>query len=60
MYMELNADMYGAVVLSEKIIELGLKSLIDKINIPLVAFIKIGISSIYCVQNLFMQTHPIE
>ena len=59
MYMELNADMYGAVVLSEKIIELGLKSLIDKINIPLVSFIKIAISSIYCVQNLFMQTHPI-
>lgn len=59
MYIELNADMYGAVILSEKIIELGLKSLIDKINMPLVAFIKIAISSIYCVQNLFMQTHPI-
>ena len=60
MYMELNADMYGTVLISDKIIDLYFKSLKDNLDMPLVAIIKIAISSIYCVQNLIMKTHPIS
>lgn len=59
MYLELNADMYGAVLISDKIIDIYLKSLRDNLNMPLISIIKIAISSIYCVQNLIMKTHPV-
>jgi hypothetical protein len=59
MNMELNADMFGAVVFSQKIIDIYMRSIRDKIDMPLLALIKIAISSMYCVQNLMMKTHPI-